>query len=102
EVPADATIVVGGDVCAGGSHPSETLERLRGIGDRVLWLRGNADRELTPGEVGLAPPGALDATRAALTEEQIDFLYRLPETQQLHNVLYCHASPRNDLDVFTE
>jgi len=102
EVPADATIVVGGDVCAGGSHPSETLERLRGIGDRVLWLRGNADRELTPGEVGLAPPGALDATRAALTEEQIDFLYRLPETQQLDNVLYCHASPRNDLDVFTE
>ena len=30
EVPDDATIVVGGDVCAGGEQPSETLERLRG------------------------------------------------------------------------
>ena len=29
EVPGDATIVVGGDVVAGGAHPSETLERLR-------------------------------------------------------------------------
>ena len=65
EIPADATIVVGGDVCAGGDHPSETLARLRGLGDRVLWLRGNADRELYPGEEGLAPPGALDSTRAA-------------------------------------
>jgi hypothetical protein len=29
EIPAEATIVVGGDICAGGTHPSETLERLR-------------------------------------------------------------------------
>jgi putative phosphoesterase len=102
EVPADATILVGGDVVAGGPHPSETLERLRALGDRVLWLRGNADRELYPGEEGLAPPGALDATREALSEEQIEFLHKLPETQLLDDVLYCHASPRNDVDIFTE
>ena len=102
EIPDDATIVVGGDVVAGGSHPSETLERLRGLGDRVQWLRGNADRELTPGEEGLAPPGALDATRAALTDEQIAFLYGLPPTVQTERVLYCHATPRNDVDIFTE
>jgi putative phosphoesterase len=102
EVPEDATIVVGGDVVAGGSEPSEALERLRGLGDRVLWLRGNADRELYPGEEGLAPPGALDATRAALTDEQIAFLHELPETQGVGDVLYCHASPRNDVDIFTE
>ena len=35
EVPGDATIVVGGDICAGGGQPSETLSRLRGLGDRV-------------------------------------------------------------------
>ena len=46
QIPDDATIVVGGDVVAGGAQPSETLERLRGLGDRVRWLRGNADREL--------------------------------------------------------
>jgi putative phosphoesterase len=102
EVPDDATIVIGGDVVAGGPEPSETLERVRALGDRVLWLRGNADRELMPGEPGLAPPGALDATRAALTEEQIAFLHELPETQRIGDVLYCHASPRNDVDIFTE
>ena len=102
EIPAEATIVVGGDVCAGGGHPAEALERLRGLGSRVLWVRGNADRELTPGEPGLAPPGALDATRAALSEEQIAFLHALPPTVQIGDTLFCHATPRNDTDIFTE
>jgi putative phosphoesterase len=102
EIPADATIVVGGDVVLGGTHPSETLERLRGLGDRVVWIRGNADRELKPGEPALAPAGLLDATRAALTGEQIDFLYGQPLTAQIDRVLFCHATPRNDLDIFTE
>lgn len=102
EVPADATIVVGGDVAAGGAQPSETLERLRALGDRVVWIRGNADRELTPGEPGLAPEGVLDATRAALTEEQIAFLHSRPPTVQIDRVLFCHATPCNDVDIFTE
>jgi putative phosphoesterase len=102
EVPDDATIVVGGDICAGGEQPSETLARLRGLGDRVAWLRGNADRELYPGEEGLAPPEFLDGARLELSEEEIEFLYSLPPTQRLGDVLYCHASPRNDLDIFTE
>jgi predicted phosphodiesterase len=101
ELPEEATIVVGGDVCAGGPRPAETLERLRALGGRVRWLRGNADRELMPGEPGLAPPGALDATREALSEEQIAFLYGLPPTVQIGDTLFCHASPRNDLDIFT-
>jgi predicted phosphodiesterase len=102
EVPADATIVVGGDICAGGEQPSETLTRIRGLGDRVHWLRGNSDRELYPGEEGLAPQEVIDATRAGLSEEEIAFLYGLPPTQRIGDVLYCHASPRNDVDIFTE
>jgi putative phosphoesterase len=102
EVPDDATIVVGGDICAGGERPSETLTRLRGLGDRVAWLRGNADRELYPGEPGLAPPEFLDEARSKLSEEEIAFLHDLPPTQRIGDVLYCHASPRNDLDIFTE
>jgi len=102
EVPADAMIVVGGDICAGGDHPSEVLARLRGCGDRVLWLRGNADRELYPGEAGLAPPEVIEESRAKLSEAEIDFLYSLPATQRLGDVLFCHASPRNDVDIFTE
>jgi putative phosphoesterase len=102
EVPDDATIVVGGDICAGGDQASEVLTRLRGLGDRVVWVRGNADRELHPDEEGLAPPEFLEPARAQLSEEEIEFLHDLPETQIVGDVLYCHASPRNDLDIFTE
>jgi putative phosphoesterase len=102
EVPDDATIVVGGDTCAGGEQPSETLARLRALGDRVAWLRGNSDRELTPGEAGLAPEEVVEEARSKLSEEEIAFLHELPETQQVGDVLYCHASPRNDVDIFTE
>lgn len=102
EVPDDATIVVGGDICAGGDQPSETLARLRGLGDRVRWIRGNADRELFPGEGGLVPEPLVEETRRVLSEAEIAFLHDLPETQEVDDVLYCHASPRNDVDIFTE
>jgi putative phosphoesterase len=102
ELPDDATIVVGGDVVAGGDQPAETLSRLRGLGDRVRWVRGNADRELHPGEDGLVPEPLVEDTRRRMSEEEIDFLHGLPETQQIGDVLYCHASPRNDMDIFTE
>ena len=102
EIPGDATIVVGGDVCAGGEQPSETLELLRGLGERAVFLRGNADRELYPGEEGLAPPDVIEQTRSQLTAEQVEFLYRNPPSVQIGRVLYVHASPRNDVDIFTE
>jgi putative phosphoesterase len=101
-------IVVGGDV-VGGPFPSETLERLRALGDRVRWLRGNAERELVeqppPREAG-PPPGELERLRAALSDEQVDFVYRLPEGFEfavpgLGQVLFCHATPQNDLDIVT-
>jgi len=102
EMPDEATILVGGDICAGGEQPSGTLARLRGLGDRVVWLRGNADRELHRDEEGLAPEEFLTKARSQLSEEEIEFLHDLPPTQRIGDVLYCHASPRNDLDIFTE
>ncbi len=102
EVPEDATIVVGGDVCLVGDQPGETLERLRALGDRVVWVRGNTDRELMQGEEYQAPNELLEETRSKLTSEQIEFLYALPATVQIDDVLYVHASPRNDSDIFTE
>ena len=102
EIPDEATIVVGGDVCAGGDQPSEVLERLRALGERVEWVRGNVDRELKPGQPSLAPPEFIEPARAKLSEEQIEFLYSRPPTVQIERVLFCHASPRNDLDIFTE
>lgn len=103
EVPEEATIVVGGDISSGGPEPAAVLERLRALGDRVLWLRGNADRELGPGEEsGDAPDGVVAACRAALSEEQLDFLLGLPPSVQAEGIFFCHATPRNDLDIFTE
>jgi putative phosphoesterase len=101
EVPDDAEIVVGGDVAA-GPFPHETLERLRGLGPRVRWVRGNADRELTPGEEGHAPPGVLEWVRSRLSAEEIEFLWALSTTVRLDGVLYCHATPRDDTPIFTE
>jgi putative phosphoesterase len=102
EIPDGATIVVGGDVVAGGEQPSETLERLRALDDRVVWIRGNADRELRREEGSTVPEEFIGPTIAALTEEQIEFLHSLPESVQIDDVLYVHASPRNDVDIFTE
>jgi putative phosphoesterase len=101
EVPEDALIVVGGDVAA-GPFPQETVDRLRGLGDRVKWIRGNADRELMPGEEGLAPPGVVDWVRSRLTPDTVEWLGRLSPTLAWEQVLYCHATPRNDVDIFTE
>jgi putative phosphoesterase len=101
EVPEEALIVVGGDVAA-GPFPQETVDRLRGLGDRVKWIRGNADRELKPGEEGLAPPEVIDWVRSRLTPDTVEWLSRLSPTLVWEQVLYCHATPRNDVDIFTE
>jgi putative phosphoesterase len=106
EVPDEATILVGGDVAA-GPFPAETVELLRGLGERVRWIRGNADRELDPSEQGLAPPDVIGWVRDRLSAEQITFLHALPERVALDvdgvgRVLFCHATPQNDTDIFLE
>src|SRR5262245_44422462 len=77
DIPDGVTIVVGGDVAA-GPYPAEALERLRSLGERVRWIRGNADRELMPGEQGLAPADMIGWVRDQLSEEQVAFLHGLP------------------------
>jgi predicted phosphodiesterase len=101
ELPGDATIVVGGDVAA-GPFPQETVDTLGARGDRVHWIRGNADRELVAGEAGLAPPELIEWVRSKLDAGTIEWLGRLPPTLVCGQVLYCHATPRNDVDIFTE
>ena len=87
-------VLVGGDVSA-GAFPIECLELLRGLGDRAVWVRGNADRELHgwPAE--------------QLSEERRAFLADLPETvaleiDDLGPVLFCHGSPRSDDETITQ
>ena len=89
DVESADRIVIGGDVAA-GPFPRESLERLRALGDRALWVRGNADRELT------------GWPREQLTDEEAAFLRDLPGGQALGRVLFCHATPRSDEELLTE
>jgi len=95
-------IVVGGDVSV-GPYPRETLERLDDLGDRVRFLRGNADREA----VTESAHAGVAWTRERLTEEQREFLRVLPTTLSLDvdglgHVLFCHGSPRSDEEILTK
>jgi putative phosphoesterase len=108
EVDADL-ILVGGDVAA-GPWPAETLARLRALGDRVRWIRGNADRELTQpsesSEQGGPPPQGMTWTRRRLAEDQLAFLGALPLTETIDvegvgRLLFCHATPRSDDELLT-
>jgi putative phosphoesterase len=98
-------VVVGGDAVA-GPQPAETLERLRGLGERVLWVRGNADRALLEGADDADDREALAWTAAQLREADRVFLGTLPERQRLEvdglgRVLFCHATPESDLPIVT-
>jgi putative phosphoesterase len=100
EVDADV-IVVGGDIVMGPS-PSETLERLRALPGDVRFIRGNADREVYEDKPGLAPHEAFEYARSRLSDEQLEFLRGLPVTLSIDRVLFCHATPRNDEEIFTK
>jgi len=104
DVDADV-ILVGGDAVA-GPWPAETLARLRGLEGDVHFIRGNADREIAEQTPGLAPPHLMEFVRSRLSAEEIDFLGSLPLTESigvdgLGDVLFCHATPRNDEEIFT-
>jgi putative phosphoesterase len=109
EIPEDVDLIVVGGDFFGGPRPAEVLERLRGLGERVRFIRGNAERELVapgPPLPGGPPPEALEAMRAKLSTEQLDFAYGVPEQLELEieglgRVLFCHATPRNDEEIVT-
>lgn len=99
-------IVLTGDIAA-GPLPSETLDRLTRLGERVLWVRGNADRELVAlaggGETTIPDPIAPWAA-AQLRPDQVELLAGLPHPVTRHldgfgPVLFCHGSPRDDDEV---
>jgi predicted phosphodiesterase len=106
------TIVFGGDLVT-GPMPSETLERMRGL-EHAQFLGGNADRTVVEVSRGERPQGLPDDVVAALawtaeqlSDEQIDFLAELPPTVTLDvdglgPVCFCHATPRDDNELFTE
>jgi putative phosphoesterase len=100
-------IVVTGDIAA-GPQPGEVLDRLGDLGDRVVLVRGNADRDLvTIARDGNAPDGTppIDIWAASrLTDQHVRILDALPHPvvlplERVGDVLFCHGSPRDDNEV---
>jgi predicted phosphodiesterase len=106
DVAAADRIVLTGDIAA-GPQPAEVIDLLRALGERVLWVSGNADRELVEyrrGERDDIPDPIAPFAARALRPDQVDFLASLPKSLTLHvtglgPALFCHATPRDDEEV---
>lgn len=106
DVRAADVVVLTGDLAA-GPQPVETLDLLVSLGERAMWVRGNADRELVlmatePG-YDVPYPESRWAARQ-LRQDQVELLAGLPLTQRLDidglgSTLFCHATPRDDEEV---
>lgn len=101
-------IVIGGDI-AWGAFPAAAIDRVQSLGQRALFIRGNADRELVE-PIETNDLSWIDEVttwcQEQLTESQTTFLTRLPLTQTVDTggsgeVLFCHATPGSDDEIFT-
>jgi putative phosphoesterase len=108
-------IVIGGDVFP-GPLPRETIQLLMDLDIPAKFIHGNGDREVLAQMSGVetdwyckAPEQWREPVR--WTAQQLDsqhqrLLQSWPPTctvqiPGLGNVLFCHATPRNDTDIFT-
>ncbi len=106
EVAAADLVVVTGDH-ASGPEPAAVLDRLLALGERVLLVRGNADRELVAlarGEQIDIPDEVIPWAAAQLREDHVALLAALPhpvtvEVDGFGPVLFCHGTPRDDQEV---
>jgi putative phosphoesterase len=104
DVATAELVVVTGDHAA-GPMPVEVLDRLVGLGERCLLVRGNADREL----VEVARGGACEHPESVwagrqLRPDQVELLAGLPHPVRLDvtgfgTVVFCHGTPRDDDEV---
>ncbi|GAB3177201.1 putative phosphodiesterase [Micromonospora palomenae] len=104
DVAAADLIVLTGDIAA-GPQPVEVLDLLVSLGDRVRWVRGNADRELVEARAGRPSPIEVSNWAAGqLRDDHLALLAVLPLTvtlpvDGLGPTLFCHATPRDDEEV---
>ena len=92
--------LLGGDYGTPSPWPLETLERLRQL-ENATWIRGNGERWLR--EPPHDRPEVMETYNlflGDLPEDEIEWLYALPEQAELDGVLYVHGSPLSDVDSF--
>ena len=105
-------VVIGGDVLP-GPMPAETLDCLEQLDIPAVFIRGNGDREvlaLLAGSTSVAVAEAyLPVMRwvaQQLRPEHVQWIQRWPPTLTMEvvgvgEVLFCHATPRSDTELFT-
>jgi diadenosine tetraphosphatase ApaH/serine/threonine PP2A family protein phosphatase len=79
-------IVIGGDF-VGGPCPRETIDLVRSLD--ATCIRGNAERD------------ADEWVRERLSADDVGWMQSLPLTATIDGVLYCHATPEDDLPITT-
>lgn len=105
-------VVVGGDVVP-GPMPRETITSLRDLDIPVQFIQGNGDRVVLAQMAGTESSEVPEQFREVVrwVARQLDphdarLLANWPKTLRvripgLGEVLFCHATPRSDTDVFT-
>jgi putative phosphoesterase len=105
-------VVVGGDVLP-GPMPRETLTCLLNLDIPVQFIQGNGDRVVLAQMAGTESDEVPEQFREVirwnarqLHPEDAQLLARWPRTLQvriggLGEVQFCHATPRNDTEIFT-
>jgi len=105
-------IVVGGDVLP-GPMPRETLDRLRDLDPPAHFIYGNGEVAVLQQLAGNEPSAVPQAFRPVIrwTAQQLhpeheQWLSTWPKTLTreiagLGSVLFCHATPQNENDIFT-
>jgi predicted phosphodiesterase len=105
-------IVVGGDVVP-GPMPRECIDRLSRLDIPAHFISGNGERDVLAWRRGIESSKIPAAFREImrwnaeqLRPEDAELLADWPATLRLNlsafgTVLFCHATPRNDSDIFT-
>jgi predicted phosphodiesterase len=105
-------IVVGGDVLP-GPMPLECLDALRRLDRPTHFISGNGERAIREHLSGTSSQNIPEQARESIawTADQIDddrrgWIATWPATMAIDvdgigAVLFCHATPRNDVDIFT-
>ncbi|HEX3702453.1 MAG TPA: metallophosphoesterase family protein [Vicinamibacterales bacterium] len=104
-------VVVGGDVMP-GPMPRETLDRLLALDIPTQFIVGNGDRAVLEEWSGLATTtvpahvrGLIRHSAEQVGREHEPLLAGWPKTLHIEidglgDVLFCHATPRNDTEIF--
>lgn len=104
DVTAADRILLGGDI-ADGPFPEETLALLAELGDRVIAIRGNGERDVAEA-INVADAGTERFVAERIGRAEGERLAKLPLTvtvtiDGLGPTLFCHATPGSDDAIIT-